>query len=112
MILKKYKQLTISFLLALLFLAGSAAASYAQPRSRPSWWYPDLNWCDQNGFTYEYDVQGRRQIMLDYDLAMARSTELKLVIAKIAGMMGERGFPLKDLKPLCKASRTWRQKIW
>ena len=29
---------------------------------------------------------------------MARSTELKLVIAKIAGMMGERGFPLKDLE--------------
>ena len=55
---------------------------------------PSINWCEQNGYTYEYNVQGRTQIAPDYDLALAKSTELKLVIAKIAGLMGERGFPL------------------
>jgi hypothetical protein len=59
---------------------------------------PSLNWCEQNGYTYEYDVQGRKQITPDFDMALAKSTELKLVIAKIAGLMGERGFPLKDLE--------------
>ncbi|MDD2311755.1 MAG: DUF6175 family protein [Petrimonas sp.] len=59
---------------------------------------PSINWCEQNGYTYEYNVQGRTQIAPDYDLALAKSTELKLVIAKIAGLMGERGFPLKDLE--------------
>lgn len=98
MIFKKNRHIQISFLLVLLFVVGSATASYAQAKKPTIMVVPSLNWCDQNGFTYEYDAQGRRQIMPDYDLAMARSTELKLVIAKIAGMMGERGFPLKDLE--------------
>ncbi|MFA7090059.1 MAG: DUF6175 family protein [Bacteroidales bacterium] len=84
-------------LTTVLFLA-TATMGFSQAKKPTIMVVPSVNWCDQNGYTYQYDVQGRPQIMPDYDLAMAKSTELKLVIAKIAGMMGERGFPLKDLE--------------
>ena len=63
---------------------------------------PSDLWCNQNGYTQQYDDQGTTRIMPDYKAALQNSMDLKLAIAKINDLMAERGFPLKDVEQQMK----------
>lgn len=67
---------------------------------------PSMNWCESNGYTSQFANQGRIQIVPDYELALIKNSDLKLVIAKINGLMAERGFPLKDLESVIQTMKT------
>jgi hypothetical protein len=59
---------------------------------------PSNNWCFENGYTISNHNQGKTVIVPDYSLALAKNFDMKLAIAKINGLMADRGFPLKDLE--------------
>lgn len=59
---------------------------------------PSNNWCFENGYTISNQNQGKTEIVPDYSLALAKNFDMKLAIAKINGLMADRGFPLKDLE--------------
>lgn len=63
---------------------------------------PSDNWCVQNGFTLNYDNQGRTVTVPDYRVALQQNADLLLAISKINEMMTERGFPLKNLESALK----------
>lgn len=64
---------------------------------------PSENWCVKNGFTQTFDDEGTTVTIPDYKKAFQQSTEVKLVVSAINGMMSERGFPLKDLEQTMKS---------
>jgi len=91
--MKIYK---IYLLLFVLFLVNNTLS--AQAKKPTIMIVPSKNWCIENGFTNNYSNQGKTEIEPDYEMALAKNFDLKLVIAKINGMMSDRGFPLKDLE--------------
>jgi hypothetical protein len=64
---------------------------------------PSDLWCNQHGFTTEYDNQGTKVKVCDYKRAFQESADLLQVIAKINGLMADRGFPLKNLESVLKS---------
>ncbi len=91
------KQLIIK--IALVFLTFSFNTNIYSQAKKPSLMIvPSKNWCDANGFTKVFDNQGSKQIEPDYEMAFIKNSDLKLVIAKISGIMKDRGFPTKDLE--------------
>lgn len=64
---------------------------------------PSDVWCNQNGFTTTYDNQGTTVVIPDYKTAFQNDMDLRLVIAKINGMMADRSFPVKDLEATMKS---------
>lgn len=57
---------------------------------------PADDWCLKNNYTSTFNNQGLKQVISDYNQAILNS-ELINVITKVNGLMGERGFPMKDL---------------
>lgn len=86
---------TIFFLALILLINNHLSAQAKKPTIMV---VPSKNWCIENGFTLNYNNQGKQEIESDYEMALAKNFDLKLVIAKINGMMADRGFPLKDLE--------------
>lgn len=85
--------------ITLLFFAFSLNTSVFSQAKKPILMImPSKNWCDVNGFTKVFDNQGSKQIECDYEMAFIKNSDLKLVIAKISGIMKDRGFPTKDLE--------------
>lgn len=84
-------------LLFLIFL-NIKNTSFAQAKRPTIMVVPSKNWCLENGYTISFSNQGKIDIEPDYSLALASNFDLKLVIAKINGLMSDRGFPLKDLE--------------
>jgi hypothetical protein len=72
--------------------------SFCQAKKPTIMVVPSKNWCDTNHFVTKIENQGKTEIIPDYELALTKSLDLKLVIAKINGLMADRGFPLKDLE--------------
>ncbi|GHV34817.1 hypothetical protein FACS1894178_3080 [Bacteroidia bacterium] len=64
---------------------------------------PSDNWCFENGYTQQFDNQGKAMELPNYKAALQQSFELKSVIAKINELMIDRGFPLKDLEASLKS---------
>jgi hypothetical protein len=64
---------------------------------------PSDNWCIKNGYTQDFDNQGKKMKLPDYRQALQENFELKIVIAKINEMMIDRGFPLKNLETSIKS---------
>ena len=64
---------------------------------------PSDNWCVQNGFVQEFDNQGKKMKLPDYQRALQENSNLMLVIAKLNELMAERGFPLKNLESSLKS---------
>lgn len=69
---------------------------YAQAKKPTLMILPSDNWCNQRFFMTEYDNQGTKVKTPDYKRAFQEDTELGQVIAKIGGLMADRGFPVKD----------------
>lgn len=86
-------------IMALFILCLSA---FSQAKKPTLMVVPSDNWCVTNGFTNEFDNQGTKEIVADYKTAFLRNPELNAVIAKINGLMAQRGFPLKDLQQVMK----------
>ncbi len=63
---------------------------------------PSDNWCITNGYFLEFNNQGSKIKIPDYKKAFQESADLNLVISSINDMMGERGFPLKNMESAIK----------
>jgi hypothetical protein len=63
---------------------------------------PSDNWCITNGYTLEFDDQGTKRVLPDYQRAFQESSDLLLVVSKINGLMADRGFPLKNMESVIK----------
>lgn len=79
-----------------------ALGVFAQAKKPTLMVLPSDLWCNQNGYTQQYDDQGTARVMPDYKAALQNSMDLKLAIAKINDLMAERGFPLKDVEQQIK----------
>lgn len=66
---------------------------------------PSDLWCNTNGFIKEFNNQGTKIKVCDYQTALQTSSELQLVVAKINEMMTERGYPLKNLESVLKSNQ-------
>jgi hypothetical protein len=55
-------------------------------------------WCTDKGYVLEYDNQGTKITLPDYETALIKDKELNRVISKIGELMADRGYPLVDLK--------------
>lgn len=54
-------------------------------------------WCFDNNFTEEFNNQGKKTVVPDYERAFRENSDLLNVVTKIGELMAERGFPLKDM---------------
>lgn len=95
------KRKTNLFLLAAFMLLGINYA-FSQAKKPTIMVVPEDIWCNQNGYTNEFDNQGTKMTLPDYAKAFQNNSDLHLVIAKINELMTERGFPLKDLEACLK----------
>lgn len=89
----------LSVLLTALIVAAGA---FAQAKKPTLMVVPSDVWCNQNGYTTEYDNQGVLVKVPDYQQALQNDMDLKLAISKINSLMADRGFPLKDLEQQIK----------
>ncbi len=59
---------------------------------------PSDRLCISQGYSMKFDNQGTEVELPDYKKALQNDASLRLVIAKMAGIMADRGFPLKDME--------------
>ena len=59
---------------------------------------PEYDWCIEQGYYKDYDDQGERIKVPDYDKAFQTNSELRNAIATIQSIMADRGFPLEDMR--------------
>lgn len=93
-------------ILLFILLSICSLELYSQAKKPTIMIVPSMNWCEINGYTSTYNNQGKNQIIPDYEMALIKNSDLKLVIAKINGLMAERGFPLKDLEAVLQSLKT------
>jgi len=91
------KKITILILLAVT-VCYSANCQEAKAKKPTIMVVPSDNWCLENGFTQNFDNQGKIMNVPDYRRALQANFDLVAVIAKINEMMTDRGFPLKALE--------------
>jgi len=77
---------------------------FAQPKAKkPSIMVvPSDVWCKKNGFMQTFNNQGTITQIPNYKIALQSDPTLLQVISQLNGMMGERGFPLKNLESVIK----------
>jgi hypothetical protein len=86
--------------LMLLLVAGSV---FGQAKKPTIMVVPSDAWCIKNGYVMEFDNQGTKVKIPDYKRALQEDTDLLLVISKLNGLMGDRGFPLKNMESALKS---------
>lgn len=77
----------ILFLIALF----PAMAGFGQAKKPSIMILPSDPWCNQKGYVIEIDNQGTKEKVPDYKRAFQEDLELTAVIAKLNGIMTERG---------------------
>ncbi|HPW66680.1 MAG TPA: DUF6175 family protein [Salinivirgaceae bacterium] len=82
-------------LIAILFVTTSL---FGQAKKPTIMVVPSDQYCISRGYSMEFDNMGTKVILPDYKAALQSDTDLRLVISKMSGIMGDRGFPLKDLE--------------
>lgn len=87
--------------IAFLFL-GLTTAAFSQAKKPTIMVVPSDNWCITNGYFLEFDNQGTKVKVPDYKKAVQENSDLLMVISKINQLMGDRGFPLKNLESSLK----------
>lgn len=92
-----------------------SAALWAQGATKPKLMVvPSEAWCIERGYVMEFDNQGKKQEVADYQLALQTDIDLLSVIAKIGAIMIERGFPLVNLDAAlrnAKRNETWSSSV-
>lgn len=94
------KHLSIKAVLVLALL--SVTFSFAQAKKPTIMVIPSDVWCYKNGYMTEVNSLGETVKVPNYKKAMQENAELLAVIAKINGLMADRGFPLKDMAAAIK----------
>ena len=94
------KHLSIKAVLVLALL--SVTCSFAQAKKPTIMVIPSDVWCNKNGYMTEVNSLGETVKVPNYKKAMQENAELLAVIAKINGLMADRGFPLKDMAAAIK----------
>lgn len=82
------------FLIAIITV--SQILVYSQAKKPSIMVVPSKQWCTENNLMVTYENQGVKDLIPDYSLAVLNS-DFNNVATGIGGLMGERGFPLKDL---------------
>lgn len=90
--MKIIKLLSIAILLAIL-----PSIAHAQAKKPTIMVVPADVWCVDNGFTKQFNYQGKTSRVPDYERALQENMDLLNVITKIGELMAEHSFPLKDL---------------
>ncbi|MEZ4777740.1 MAG: DUF6175 family protein [Bacteroidia bacterium] len=67
---------------------------------------PSDAWCTQQGFIQEFQDEGRKVVLPDLERAVNSDMDLLSVIAKINGLLADRGFPAKALDQELKSLST------
>jgi Family of unknown function (DUF6175) len=89
-----------------LLLLMACATGFAQAKKPTIMIVPSDVWCTKNGYMTEYDNQGTKTKIPDYKRAFQENADLLAVIAKINGIMADRGFPLKDMASAIKTQES------
>lgn len=76
---------------------------YSQAKKPTIMVVPSDVWCTKNNYMMEFDNQGTKVKIPDYKKALQENADLLLVIAKINGLMADRGFPLKNMESILKS---------
>ena len=59
---------------------------------------PSLTWCNEMGYTKTFDTNGGSKTVADYERAFLENGDMKVAITTIGSMMGDMGFPLRDME--------------
>ncbi len=84
----------------------AAVAGFSQAKKPIIMVVPSDVWCNQRGYMMEFNNQGVKERLPDYNAALQGDPDLLLAISKLGEIMSERGFPLKDLGASLKSLRT------
>ena len=71
---------------------------FAQAKKPKLMVMPEYDWCIEQGYFTEFDNQGRKVKIPDYDEAFTTNAELRNAVATIQSIMADRGFPLEDMR--------------
>jgi len=80
---------------------------FAQAKKPTLMVVPSDQWCISNGYAMQFDNQGTIETIPDYKAAFQNDSDLLLVVSKINGLMGERGFPLKNMESVIKSLNSY-----
>lgn len=93
----------IKYFLSMVLLSLSALTAFGQAKKPTLMVMPSDAWCNEHGYTQEFDNQGVKEKVSDFKTAVANDKQLNAVISKINSLMADRGFPLKDLQQTIKS---------
>jgi hypothetical protein len=89
-------------ILAFLFIV-CAASVFSQAKKPSIMVVPSENWCIANGYFDKFDNQGKIEDVPNFRKALQRDDDLKFIISKLGGLMGDRGFKLVNLEDALKS---------
>lgn len=93
----------IKYFLSMVLLSLSALTAFGQAKKPTLMVMPSDAWCNEHGYTQEFDNQGVKEKVSDFKTAVVNDKQLNAVISKINSLMADRGFPLKDLQQTIKS---------
>jgi hypothetical protein len=82
----------------ILCLLAISTLAFGQAKKPTLMVVPSDAWCKKNGYMQVFDNQGTKEEVPDYKKALQGDMDLINVISKINGIMGQRGFTLKNLE--------------
>lgn len=82
----------------ILLIVLIATSAFSQAKKPTIMVVPSDVWCIKNGYYDKFENQGVTGDVPNYKKALQNDTDLKLVISKLGGLMGDRGFELKILE--------------
>jgi hypothetical protein len=88
----------MKLLTRILCLLAISTLAFGQAKKPTLMVVPSDAWCKKNGYMQVFDNQGTKEEVPDYKKALQGDMDLINVITKINGIMGERGFQLKNLE--------------
>ncbi len=88
--------------LFIAIFALCALTAFSQAKKPSMMVFPSDTWYTENGFTKTFNVNGEEKTVPDYERAFIECSDLNMIISTINDLMGQRGFPLKDLQATVK----------
>ncbi len=85
-------------ILTQLIFASVAVLAFAQAKKPTIIVVPDDPWCAEHGYVQEFDNQGKKTMVTDYERAVRTDMDLVNAITKVGELMTDRGLNLKDLQ--------------
>lgn len=93
----------IKIILIIALSILSSNTGFSQAKKPTLMVVPSDVWCTKNGYMADFDNQGTKFKIPDYKKAFQENSDLLLAVSKINELMGERGFPLKNLESSLKS---------